>query len=385
MSSLTLTLAGLTLICAVAFVYPYVIYPLILKLMPQYSSSQPSQASSAQAPSAALLMCAYNEEASLPAKIDNLRRMKKEWPELEILAYSDCSSDRTNELLQAASDILTPVIGTERAGKVRGMFHLIGLTEAEVAVFTDANVMVDEGSISNLLNYFRDPEVGAVAATLIYEDKEDGDQSATSDVGGAYWKLEEHIKKLESASGSMMGADGAFFARRRAGYPQIPADLVDDMAVSIGVLFDGQRCLSAPDVIGREHSVTHRGEEFRRKRRIACGSYSTYRYLKPSLRALSRLDRFKFFSHKLMRWWGAAFLLAGVAAFVAASASAGYGLAGTGVVALGSAIVVGLGHLNVAPFGAVYEVLLAVIATGLGVLESLKGGSYATWEPAKTR
>jgi cellulose synthase/poly-beta-1,6-N-acetylglucosamine synthase-like glycosyltransferase len=322
MSSLTLTLAGLTLICAVAFVYPYVIYPLILKLMPQYSSSQPSQASSAQAPSAALLMCAYNEEASLPAKIDNLRRMKKEWPELEILAYSDCSSDRTNELLQAASDILTPVIGTERAGKVRGMFHLIGLTEAEVAVFTDANVMVDEGSISNLLNYFRDPEVGAVAATLIYEDKEDGDQSATSDVGGAYWKLEEHIKKLESASGSMMGADGAFFARRRAGYPQIPADLVDDMAVSIGVLFDGQRCLSAPDVIGREHSVTHRGEEFRRKRRIACGSYSTYRYLKPSLRALSRLDRFKFFSHKLMRWWGAAFLLAGVAAFVAASASA---------------------------------------------------------------
>lgn len=385
MSNFTLALTSITLICAVAFLYPYLIYPLILRWIPEYSSDDPELVASDESPSAALLMCAYNEEAALPAKIENLRRMKKEWPQLEIFAYSDCSSDKTDELLREASDILTPVIGTERAGKVRGMFHLIGLTDAEVAVFTDANVMVDEGSISNLLNYFRDPEVGAVAATLIYEDKDDGDQSATSDVGGAYWKLEEHIKKLESASGSMMGADGAFFARRRAGYPQIPADLVDDMAVSIGVLFDGQRCLSAPDVIGREHSVTHRGEEFRRKRRIACGSYSTYRYLKPSLRRLSRLDRFKFFSHKLMRWWGAAFLLAGVVAFVAATASMGYGLAGTAVVTLGATMIVGLGHFNVAPFGVVYEVLLAVLATGLGVIESLKGGSYATWEPAKTR
>ncbi|MFK7886534.1 MAG: glycosyltransferase [Gammaproteobacteria bacterium] len=375
----------LTLLCAVAFLYPYVLYPLVLRRLPRLDQDTTGAHEKSAVPSAALLMCAYNEEASLPGKIENLRRMKKECPELQIFAYSDCSSDNTNALLEGASDILTPVLGTERAGKVRGMYHLIGLTDADVAVFTDANVMVDEGSITNLLERFRDPNIGAVAATLIYEDKDDGEQSATSDVGGAYWKLEEHIKELESSSGSMMGADGAFFARRRAGYPQIPADLVDDMAVSIGVLFDGQRCVSAHDVIGREHSVTHRGEEFKRKRRIACGSYSTYRYLKPSLKKLSRLDRFKFLSHKLMRWWGGAFLTLGIIAFLGAAASAGFGLAGVGIVAAGGGLVIGLGHLNVAPFGAVYEVLLAVLATGLGVIESLKGASYATWEPAKTR
>lgn len=385
MANLTAALLGLTLVCALAFLYPYLLYPLILRALPSRFKKDGAVNPAGPQPGAALLMCAYNEEASLPAKIENLRRMKRECPDLAIYAYSDCSSDRTNELLESARDILTPIIGTERAGKVRGMYHLIGLTDAEVAVFTDANVMVDEGSLTNLLNYFRDPKVGAVAATLIYEDKEDGEHSATSEVGGAYWKLEEHIKKLESDSGSMMGADGAFFARRRAGYPEIPADLVDDMAVSIGVLFDGQRCISAHDVIGREHSVTNRAEEFRRKRRIACGSYSTYRYMKPSLRQLDRFDRFKFFSHKLMRWWGGAFLVAGIVAFIGAAVSAGYGLAGTGIVTVGIGIVGALGHWNVAPFGAIYEVLLAVTATGLGVLESLSGGSYATWEPAKTR
>jgi hypothetical protein len=130
--------------------------------------------------------------------------------------------------------------------------------------------------------------------------------------------------------------------------------------------------------------VANRDEEFRRKRRIACGSYSTYRYLKPQMRSMSRLDRFKFFSHKIMRWWGAAYLAVALACCVAALFALDLAPA-VPALALGIATFVALGRANVKPFGALYEVVLAVIATGLGVLESFRGKRYQTWEPAKTR
>src|SRR5690606_714028 len=191
--------------------------------------------------------CAYNEEASLPRKIENLRSLKAELPQLEILAYSDRSSDGTNALLLDACDILTPVFGIRRVGKVVGMQRLVELTTADILVFTDANVVVEPGSLRTLLGYFDDPEIGCVAGTLSYVDEKDEAPSATARTGGLYWRLEEHIKQLETRSGSTMGADGSFFARRRRGYPRIPADLVDDMAVSLSVLFSGLRCVSAPD------------------------------------------------------------------------------------------------------------------------------------------
>ena len=385
MTELVILFLTLSMLCGVAFVYPYLIYPMVLRVLPPVAPTKTGDGDCVGTPSVALLLCAYNEEASLPAKIENLRRMKAECPQLQILAYSDCSADATNQLLLDASDILSPIIGQKRAGKVRGMYELVQRTDADILVFTDANVMVDDGSLTRLIQYFSDSAIGAVAATLIYEDNEDFEASATSDVGGAYWRLEEHIKKLESRSGSMMGADGAFFARRRNGYPKIPADLVDDLAVSIGVVFDDLRCVSAPDVIGREHSVTNRMEEFKRKRRIACGAYSTYRYLRSQLRDMKGIDRFKFFSHKMMRWWGGAFLIAGAASLLLALVLAGYGVIGTfALLGLATALVA-LGHYEISVFGALYEVLLAVAATGLGVLESLRGRRYATWEPAKTR
>lgn len=382
--TVSLVLFGLAGLFLLAFVYPYLIYPVVLRALPKRALAAATRDDDAPLPSAALLMCAYNEEASLPAKIENLRAMKSEVPDLEIFAYSDCSSDQTAQLLEAASDILTPVIGTTRAGKVLGMQKLIARTDAEVAVFTDANVMIDPGSLTRMLRYFRDPDVGAVATTLVYEE-EDDDGSVTAQVGGAYWRLEEHIKQLESASGSMMGADGAFFARRRADYPAIPSELVDDMAVSLGVLFDGLRCISAPDVIGRERSVANRDEEFRRKRRIACGSYSTYRYLRPNWGRLSMLDRFKFFSHKIMRWWGAAYLLIAALCTTTGLVTAGIGHWALPALGMAAGAFVFLGRRNVKGVGAIYEILLAVVATGLGVLESFRGKRYQTWEPAKTR
>lgn len=369
---------------ALMFIYPYAIYPFILRLLPKQAYI-PAVGESTPDFRVALVFCAYNEAEALPKKIDNIRALKRKSPNLHVLAYSDCSSDATNELLLSASDVLTPVIGQARVGKAAGMRTLVSMTDADIVVFTDANVIVDPDSIGRLCHYFKDPRIGTVAGTLIYQQDDGERSSSTATVGGLYWRLEEHIKKLESGTGSTPGADGSLFARRRENYPDVPVHLLDDLTASMSVMFDGLRCVSAPDVIAYERSVSKSSEEFQRKRRIACRAFNTYRYLFPKIRSLSFVDRFKFFSHKILRWWGIAYLSAACLCLLAGGWAAGYPLLTLAIVAAGVSMVWVLGTIGFPMFSTLREILQAVIATGIGVLESIAGRTYQTWTPAKSR
>lgn len=366
------------------FLYPYAIYPFVLRLLPKKPYS-PEFGIQAHDLSIALVFCAYNEAEVLPKKIDNIRVLKRGWPELQVYAYSDCSSDSTNELLLGASDLLTPVIGETRVGKANGMGKLVSMTDADIVVFTDANVIMDPKSMERLCRYFQDPSIGTVAGTLIYEHDDYDQCSMTAKVGGVYWRLEEYIKKLESNTGSTTGADGSLFARRREGYPDVPPHLLDDLTASISVMFDGLRCVSAPDVFAYERSVSVPSEEFRRKRRIACRGFNTYRYLYPKIKTLSFLDKFKFFSHKVMRWWGVVYLSGAFVCVLTGGWTAGYPLLTLAIVGTGMSLLWALGAMGLPMFSTLREILQAIIATGIGVVESLAGRTYQTWTPAKSR
>lgn len=373
-----------SIVLALMFLYPYAIYPIILRLLPK-KPYVPDVAEAGCEFSVALVFCAHNEADALPKKIDNIRALKRDWPRLQVYAYSDCSSDATNELLCRANDVLTPVIGQTRVGKAAGMRALVAMTDADIVVFTDANVIMDPNSIGRLCRYFQDPDIGTVAGTLVYQLEDDERPSSTAQVGGFYWRLEERIKKLESRTGSTPGADGSLFARRREGYPKVPIHLLDDLTASISVMFHGLRCVSAPDVVAYEQSVSVSSEEFRRKRRIACRAFNTYRYLYPKIKALSPLDRFKFFSHKVMRWWGAAYLSGACVCLLAAGWTAGYPLLTSTIGAAVVSVIWTLGAIGFPIFLTLREVLQAVVATGIGVLESFAGRTYQTWTPAQSR
>jgi hypothetical protein len=96
---------------------------------------------------------------------------------------------------------------------------------------------------------------------------------------------------------------------------------------------------------------------------------------------LQPIDRFKFVSHKLIRWWGAAFLTLSVSFSLAAFAS----VLTVAMFVVGALVVVLLGRLGAPLIGSLYEIVLAVVATGIGLVESLSGRRYALWTPAKSR
>ncbi|MDQ4420529.1 glycosyltransferase [Sphingobium sp. DEHP117] len=373
-------LYAFSLLAGALFLHPYISYPLSLRLM----RARPVRGCNADAPrpSASLLFSAYNEERALPTKLDNLEAIKKLHPDLEILGYSDMSTDGTLALLESRPELLRVIPTTERTGKATGMRHMVAQARGEICIFTDANVLLAPESVGVLLDYFRDPAIGAVSGTLHYINAEEG---ATAQVGGLYWRLEETIKALESRCGSMMGADGAIFATRRALYPEVPPHLLDDMIASMSVLLHGKRLISAREVIAYERTTTDPVDEFRRKRRIACRSYASYLHLWPQLaKQFSLTDRYKFISHKWLRWMGAPLAL-----LAAGSLSAALWLDRRPdlLIALwGAPALVLLGAaLKVRPCVMVVEIAAAIWASFLGVIDAWRGRTYQTWAPAKSR
>ena len=359
-------------------VHPFTTYPLSLRLLAR-RGPRPVRPTGPVSGKVALCVCAYNEEPVIRAKIDNMLAMRKAVPDMDILVYVDAASDRTADILADHADALQLVVSEARHGKTYGMNTLVGRTDAELLVFSDANVMFAPDAIPRLLAPFADPEVGAVCGHLLYTGP---DGNATAATGSLYWRLEEHIKAMESASGSVMGADGSIFAVRRSLHDKPPPDLIDDMYVSLSVLCAGARVVRAGDAHAYEEGVSRPGEEFRRKIRIGCQAFNVHRALWPRLRTMPLIDRYKYVSHKLLRWVAIYLLAAGSAAFLAGITLAGGGivaacLLGAGVVLVAASLASTGGKL-----ATLRDVLAAFAATGIGVWRSLRGERFQTWNLA---
>jgi cellulose synthase/poly-beta-1,6-N-acetylglucosamine synthase-like glycosyltransferase len=364
--------------------HPFVLYPASLRFVTRRRAAEPEpNPGPAQAPRRfALCVCAYNEAACIERKVENMLELRRAVGELDILVYVDGASDRTAELLRPYEDRITLVVSPERRGKTYGMNLLVRRTSADIIVFTDANVRMDPGAIAAMDRRFADPEVGCVCGHLIYTN---GEETATAEVGSLYWRLEEAIKRHESTMGAVMGADGSLFAIRRSLHRAVPPNLIDDMFVSLGILCDGRKVVTAPDALAYEASVTSSTEEFRRKVRIACQAFNVHRTLWPRLRQLPPVVVYMYVSHKLLRWL-AAFNIGLAALFGSA------GLLAMGVPAPALALLIALAcgalwaalRFQLRPLSSIAEILVALAGASLGVIHSLRGRQFQTWTPASS-
>ncbi|MFY0312720.1 glycosyltransferase [Leisingera sp. D0M16] len=369
--------SGLFASCVFLVVYPYLIYPLLLKLIPDRPVSHDAE----HICSAALVFCAYNEGSVMAEKLRNIEMLKQRHPDLEVLAFDDGSSDDTYEQMTARTDLLTVVQGGGRNGKAYGMKQLAAIATADIIIFTDANVLLDEEAVDNLMAWYADPEVGGVCGTLKYLGAED---SSTATVGGLYWRLEEKLKSEESRSGNVMGADGSIFSLRRALYPEFPDTVLDDLTVSMAAVFAGRRLIKVEDVVAYERLVAARSEEFARKVRISTRAFHTHLHLRPQLAQMAAQDKFKYGSRKIIRWFGGLFLLLGAALAVILGAQISPYLGLAVLVGIALAALAGA-HAQSGPAAAVAEIVLALIATLIGVLRALRGQTFVIWSPAKSR
>lgn len=384
LDKIDMLLFGAAFFCLFVAMFPFGPYQLTLLVARRFKVFRPraNEAAESSVPlSMAICLCAYNEEAVIKEKIENMLALRKIAGELDILIYVDAASDRTADIIREYEADVTLVASEERHGKPWGMNRLVALTDADVILFTDANVMVDEAAIASLQQHFADPEIGCVTSHLSYTNPSD---TATSEVGSFYWRLDEWTKGLETETGSAMGADGSLFAIRRSLHRPTPDHLIDDLFVSMSALCKGYRLVRGADVRAFESHTTVAKDEFKRKIRIACQCIGVHRALWPELKTLSIWNLYKYFGHRYIRWIGGYFLLA-FTVLLAAGIWTGYGfLAMIGSLAAVYVVMVVGTKTNFRPAQQISNILLAFAGNTLGVWRSYWGEPVVTWDLANS-
>lgn len=332
-------------------------------------------------PPLSILCCCHNEEIVIADKVENGLAAAANYPgEVEFLFYLDNCTDRTREILERYEGKVRVVLSDGHTGKSVGMRELSRWAEHDILVFTDANTYLAPDALVEAAKGLADKAIGGVTGVLHCTNH---NESEIARVNTLYWQLEELIKRVESATGTTMGADGAFFAIRRELYVPTPPDIIDDMHTSMAVVLAGHRFVSLPTVKTFEKTSTKSADEFRRKVRITCRAFNCYRHIKTKLHACDADVVYRFYSHKVLRWLSLPLAICGLTFGAVAILLANH----LGIVFVVAGLTCGgalLGRLGVRPFSALNEMMISLSAVAVGVLESLRGKRYQKWTIASS-
>jgi len=253
----------------------------------------------AYSPFVSVVMVVRNEERVLERKLENLLALDYPAELIRLVVVSDGSTDGTEAVLRsyASNPRVNVVLNQLSRGKASGLNDAFEFAQGDIVVFTDARQEIEPGALGRLLENLADPQVGCVSGELMLGDPEKGE---TSEGLGFYWRVEKRIRELESASGSVVGATGAFYAiRRNLLMPLRPETILDDVYLPMQVARQGFR------VVFDSRSRAWDGDlgaarEFARKVRTLSGNYQLLQ-LAPWLLTSANPIRFEFVSHKLLR------------------------------------------------------------------------------------
>ncbi|MCX6264078.1 MAG: glycosyltransferase family 2 protein [Bacteroidetes bacterium] len=271
-------------------VYTYAIYPCLLWcwcVLARKRKKSP-ELGKEKLPGITLLVAAYNEADCLAAKIQNALQI--DYPEelLEIWIVTDGSTDNSPLIVREFPRVQL-FHQPERLGKIQAIQRVIGSVQTELVVFSDANALLNKGSLRAIVMAFTDPLVGAVAGEKRVVDAQD---AVTGE--SMYWKYESMVKKWEGGVYSVTGSAGEIFAIRKSLYQAVPANtLSDDLAISWQIIAQGYRMEYAADAYSSELGLVNIRQSFTRRIRVAAGS----------VQAALRIFSGKGYAWKPIFWW----------------------------------------------------------------------------------
>jgi cellulose synthase/poly-beta-1,6-N-acetylglucosamine synthase-like glycosyltransferase len=253
-------------------------------------------------PLVSIAMVVRNEDQVLESKLQNLLGLDYPADRCQIIVVSDGSTDRTAEILHANADgcgsRVQIVLNQVPQGKASGLNDAIELARGDIVMFTDARQKIEPEALRRLVGNFADPDVGCASGELMLGDVAAGENNRGM---GLYWRMEKQVRKLESASGSAVGATGALYAVRRELLTQVPpGTILDDVYIPMQVVRQGKRVIFDEQARAWDTPNLGTSREFSRKVRTLSGNYQLLQ-LAPWLLSSSNPIRFEFVSHKLLR------------------------------------------------------------------------------------
>lgn len=168
-SDVSLTLLGMMIML--------MIFHAIFIFVAQYHRRRnPRELSGAYKPSIDIFISAHNEETVIAATLDRL--MQLSYPDLQIYIINDRSQDQTQKIIDAkAQNSNGKIIAINRAqdafpGKAAALNDALKASQGEVILVLDADAIIKEGFIDNIVAYLDDPLVAAVQAQKVISNPE---------------------------------------------------------------------------------------------------------------------------------------------------------------------------------------------------------------------
>lgn len=243
-------------------------------------------------PGVTIVIPAYNEAGFIGEKIENCKALDYPEEKLEIMVVADGSTDSTVQRAQQYKGIQV-MHEPEARGKAAAINRVMPLINSDIVLITDANALLEPGSLRAMVSHFADPLVGGVA----------GEKRVSDGGEGLYWRYESFLKKNDSQFGSVMGAAGEIFALRHSAFMATEEDtILDDFIISMRLVAAGWRVVYEPQAVARELSTPSLADDFERRARNAAGGIQAILRL-PEM-ADPRLGRtaWQYLSHRVLRW-----------------------------------------------------------------------------------
>jgi cellulose synthase/poly-beta-1,6-N-acetylglucosamine synthase-like glycosyltransferase len=241
-----------------ALAWTHALYPLAVALAARLRT-RPVAIDDAYLPSVAVIVTAYNEEGSIERRLENLRALDYPPELLELVVTSDASTDRTEELAEAAG---ARVVRNPRGGKVAAQDAAVRATQADLVAFSDANATWAPDTLRKLVRNLADPRVAYVCGRLRLESPDGSNKE------GVYWRYELVTREGESRLGSVTAGNGAVYALRRADYVEVDPRFGHDLALPYLMVQRGRRAIYEPEALAFERPTPSNESEYRRKVRM---------------------------------------------------------------------------------------------------------------------
>ena len=368
-----------------ALFYTYAGYPLLVALVSMLRP-RPRHKGVCQ-PSVSVIITAYNEERDIAGKLQNTLALDYPKELLEIIVASDCSTDRTDEIVQSfASSGVRLYRQPERLGKTTAQNAAVERARGEVLLFSDATTMYDAGALRAMMPNFADPTIGCVAGRLIYVDP------TGSSVGrGAvsYWGYETFLKKHESRACSLIGASGCLYAVRRTAYLPLYPEAHGDFIIATKMVQQGLRTVFEPEAVCTEETNRQINNELNMRVRVITQTFTDLWRHRAMLNPWrSGFFAIQLFSHKVMRYSVPFFMMALLFSSIILASSSRFYLTLLSA-QIGFYLAAALAWLF-DRIGARIRLLafpqyfvIANLASVLAVYKLLRGERFARWEPIR--
>jgi len=242
----------------VALAWTHVLYPAAVWAAARLGQRRVQKAD--VEPTVTIVVAAYNEEASIARRIQNLLELGYPRDKLELVISSDASSDRTEEIALQYPEVT--VIPNPRGGKVAAQDRAVRQTAGEIVAFSDANCTWSPDALRTLVRAFADPSVAYVCGRLKILAADGSNKE------GLYWRYELAVRDAESRLSSVTGGNGSIYAVRRSDYVEVDPRFGHDLSLPYLMVQRGRRAVYDPDAVAFEKPTPSNETEYRRKVRM---------------------------------------------------------------------------------------------------------------------